>query len=117
MQPKRPQDCRTLADIRREIDRIDRDIIRAIGERKRYVVAPAEAAAPGRFAAMLHVRRQWAEEEGISPEVIEKTVSRPSQPLHCGRAGALVEEVRMPFKLGRFIRGGNLRGQTTSGMA
>jgi len=76
MQP--PEDCRTLADIRIEIDRIDRDIIRAIGARKHYVVAaaalksnPAEVAAPERFAAMLRARRQWAEDEGLSPTVIE----------------------------------------------
>jgi isochorismate pyruvate lyase len=79
MLPNRPQECLSLADIRREIDRIDRNIIRAIGERKQYVVAaaafkttPAEVAAPERFAAMLQARRQWAEEEGLSPDVIEK---------------------------------------------
>lgn len=79
MQSKRPQECHTLADIRTEIDQIDRGIIRAIGERKQYVMAaaafkttPTEVAAPERFTAMLKMRRQWAEEEGLSPEVIEK---------------------------------------------
>ena len=79
MQPKRPEECRTLADIRGEIDRIDRDIIHAIGERKHYVMAaaafkttPTEVAAPERFAAMIQARRQWADEEGLSPDVIEK---------------------------------------------
>jgi isochorismate pyruvate lyase len=79
MHLKRPEECRTLADIRGEIDRIDRDIIRAIGERRHYVVAaaafktsPGEVAARERFAAMLQTRRQWAEEEGLSPDVIEK---------------------------------------------
>ncbi len=79
MQPKRPEECHTLAEIRTEVDRIDREIIRAIGERKHYVIAaaafktnPTEVAAPERFAAMLQVRRQWAEEEGLSPDMIEK---------------------------------------------
>lgn len=79
MQPKPPRECRTLAEIRQEIDRIDRGIVRAIGERKQYVMAAAafkkntaEVAAPERFAAMLAVRRQWAEEEGISPDVVER---------------------------------------------
>ncbi|MBS1855644.1 MAG: chorismate mutase family protein [Acidobacteria bacterium] len=79
MDAKPPRECRTLAEIRQEIDRIDRGIIRAIGERKQYVMAaaafkknPAEVAAPERFAAMLAVRRQWAEEVGISPDVVER---------------------------------------------
>ena len=78
MQAKQPKECRTLADIRKEIDRIDRDLIRAIGERKHYLVAaaafkanPTEVAAPERFAAMLQARRAWAEQEGLSPDVIE----------------------------------------------
>ncbi len=79
MQVKRAEECESLADIRREIDRIDRDIVRAIGERKQYVIAAAafknsatEVAAPERFAAMLAARRQWAEEEGLSADLIEK---------------------------------------------
>ncbi len=79
MQVKRPEECRTLSDVRAEIDRIDREIIRAIAGRKKYVSAaaafkasPTEVAAPERFAAMLQVRRQWAEEEGLHPNVIEK---------------------------------------------
>jgi isochorismate pyruvate lyase len=79
MEHTSPQECRTLAEVRREIDRIDREIIRAIGERKRYVMAaaafkanPGEVAAPKRFAAMLEVRRQWAEEEGLSPDAMER---------------------------------------------
>ena len=76
---KRPQECQSLAEIRTEIDRIDRAIIHAIGERRQYVLAatgfktnPTEVAAPERFAAMLQVRRQWAELEGLSPDAIEK---------------------------------------------
>jgi isochorismate pyruvate lyase len=79
MQSKRPNECRSLADIRAEIDRIDRAIIHAIGERKQYVLAAAafkastaEIAAPERLAVMIKARRHWASEEGIDPDVIEK---------------------------------------------
>lgn len=76
---KLPENCSSLADVRQEIDRIDRGIIAALGERKRFVMAalrfktsPAAVAAPERVAAMLEARRQWAEQEGIDPDVVEK---------------------------------------------
>lgn len=79
MQSKRPEACQNIEDVRAEIDRIDREIIRAIGERKRYVIAaaafkanPGDVAAPERFARMLEARRQWAAEEQFNPDVIEK---------------------------------------------
>jgi isochorismate pyruvate lyase len=78
MQSKKPNECQTVVDIRKEIDRIDLNIIRAIGERQHYVIAaaafkanPTEVAAPERFAAMLQARREWAEQEGLSPDAIE----------------------------------------------
>ena len=68
-----------MADIRAEIDRRDRDVVRLFGERFQYVKAAAKfktsetsVRAPERFAAMLAERRQWAEEEGLSADVIEK---------------------------------------------
>src|SRR5207249_5573456 len=39
---KLPEDCSSLGEIRAEIDRIDRSIVRAIGERRRYVIAAAK---------------------------------------------------------------------------
>jgi isochorismate pyruvate lyase len=78
-QPKLPQECSSLAEVRAEIDRIDRNIIGAIGRRRHYVMAAAKfkssaaaVAAPERFAAMLQTRRQWAEQEGLNPDVVEK---------------------------------------------
>ena len=78
-QAKLPEDCSSLAEVRAEIDRIDRSIIIAIGRRKHYVMAAAKfkssaatVAAPERFAAMLDTRRQWAKEEDLSPDVVEK---------------------------------------------
>jgi isochorismate pyruvate lyase len=80
MNPRKPpQDCASLAEIRLEIDRIDRSVVAALGERKRYVMAAlnfktsADAiAAPERVAAMMEARRQWAADEGIDPDVAEK---------------------------------------------
>jgi isochorismate pyruvate lyase len=76
---KHPNECENMADIRNEIDRIDRQIIGYIGNRYQYVKAAAKfktdktaVKAPERFAAMLLQRRKWAEEEKLSPEVIEK---------------------------------------------
>lgn len=74
-----PDECTNLFDIRAEIDRVDRDIIAAFGQRFDYVKAAAkfktsEASvnAADRFAAMLEQRREWAVAEGLNPDVIEK---------------------------------------------
>jgi isochorismate pyruvate lyase len=80
MNPRKPpQDCASLDEIRAEIDRIDRGVVAALGERKHYVMAAlkfktssAAIAAPERVAAMMEARRQWAAEEGIDPDVAEK---------------------------------------------
>lgn len=75
---KPPSSCESLADVRAQIDGIDHEIIRLIGERAGYVKAAARfkdsehaVAAPERFAAMLETRRAWAQREGLSPDVIE----------------------------------------------
>jgi len=66
----------TLAEIRTQIDQIDRGIIQALGERERYVTAaafktsPSEVAAPERVRAVLEERKRWAEEEGLKPELV-----------------------------------------------
>ena len=39
---KKPDECADLAEIRMEIDRIDRDVIAALGERFQYVKAAAK---------------------------------------------------------------------------
>ncbi|WP_201317084.1 chorismate mutase, partial [Burkholderia sp. E168m15] len=63
---KTPDACTGLPDIREAIDRLDADIIDALGRRMQYVLAasrfkPNEAsiAAPERVAAMLPDRRRW----------------------------------------------------------
>ncbi len=79
---KTPDECANMEDIRAEIDRIDQDVISLIGVRFQYVQAAAKfktsresVKAPDRFAAMLRQRRGWAEQAGLSPDVIEKMYS------------------------------------------
>ncbi len=76
---KTPDKCANMADIRAEIDRIDRKVISLIGKRLQYVQSAARfktsaesVKAPERFNAMLGQRRLWAEEEGLSSDAIEK---------------------------------------------
>lgn len=80
---KEPDDCGSLADIREAIDRIDEDIIRALGRRMGYVKAasrfkPTEASipAPERVAAMLPERARWARENGLDPLFIQGVFSQ-----------------------------------------
>lgn len=68
-----------MADIRAEIDALDRQIITQLGQRFEYVKAAAslktsakDVQAQERFDAMLQQRRHWAEAEGLDADVIEK---------------------------------------------
>ena len=79
---KTPDECANMEDIRAEIDRIDQDVIALLGARFQYVQAAAKfktsresVKAPERFTAMLKLRRGWAEQAGLSPDVIEKMYS------------------------------------------
>ena len=76
---KSPEECTDMDDIRAEIDMMDRDIIAILGQRFNYVKAAAKfktsatsVRAPERFSAMLEQRRNWAKEEALSPDAIEK---------------------------------------------
>ena len=78
-----PEKCASLEEVRCEIDRLDEEIVRLIGRRAHYVTAAARfktseahVAAPDRQAAMLAVRREWAEREGLEPELIEDLYRR-----------------------------------------
>jgi isochorismate pyruvate lyase len=81
--PTPPEECASLEDVRREIDRIDREIVALLGRRAHYVDAAARfktseehVAAPDRLAAMIRARREWAEEAGLDPDVIEDIYRR-----------------------------------------
>ena len=76
---KKPEECQNIQDIRAEIDRLDRQIVSTIGERYQYVRVAAKfktsessVKAPERQASMLQERRQWAQDAGLNPDVIEK---------------------------------------------
>ena len=74
-----PAECTTIEDVRAEIDRLDRQIIQALGERFQYVKAivqfknsEAEIDAPARRALVMRQRRQWAEEVGFPADAVEE---------------------------------------------
>ena len=76
---KSPRECDSLTEVRAAIDAIDREVIRLFGQRAQFVksaarfkTSEADVAAPERFTAMLAARRQWAEQEGLSPDVMEQ---------------------------------------------
>ena len=75
---RKPDECRDMQDIRAEIDRIDKEVIRLLGQRFAYVQAASQfktsatsVRAPERFTAMLEQRRAWAQEAGLDGGVIE----------------------------------------------
>ncbi len=76
---KKASQCADMSEIRTEIDRIDRQVISLLAERYGFVKAasqfkksPDQVKAQSRFDAMLKERRAWAEEQGLSPDLIEK---------------------------------------------
>ena len=76
---KPPGECSSMEEIREAIDEIDHEIVAAIGRRFEYVKAimrfkstADDVRAPQRYQAVLQQRREWATEEGLDPDVIEK---------------------------------------------
>jgi isochorismate pyruvate lyase len=72
-----PDQCQNMAEIRVEIDRLDRQVIALLGQRFAYVKAAAKfktsaatVKAPERFEAMLQQRQVWAEEAGLNGDAI-----------------------------------------------
>jgi isochorismate pyruvate lyase len=73
------KECKTIADVRGEIDRIDKLIIELLGERYLYIkeivrfkTNSNEVEAPARYDEVLKLRRAWAAKEGINEDVVEK---------------------------------------------
>jgi isochorismate pyruvate lyase len=76
---KSPADCQSIDDVRSEIDRVDHAIVELLGERRRYVQAimrfkrtEGDVRAPARQAQVIAARRQWAAEEGLDPDLVER---------------------------------------------
>jgi isochorismate pyruvate lyase len=72
--------CATLGEVRDNIDRIDREIVRAMAERSKYVheaarfkKSAAEVEAPQRVEQVVQKARALAAEDGLPPEVAEAT--------------------------------------------
>ncbi|MDP8932719.1 MAG: isochorismate lyase [Cyanobacteriota bacterium] len=75
---KDPDECANIHEVREEIDIIDREVIDALSKRFQYVIAAArfktsEASVRSfdRFHDMLQKRREWAQESGLNPDVVE----------------------------------------------
>lgn len=73
-----PQDCKSISEVRAEIDELDRSLISIISRRQQYVHAAAsfkqneeQVHAHERQLSMLAARRHWAETAGIDPDLIE----------------------------------------------
>ncbi|WP_321803399.1 chorismate mutase [Burkholderia sp. BCC1988] len=68
--------CKTLSEVRENIDRIDRQIVRLMAERGRYVheaarfkANTAQVDAPQRAEAVVQKAMSLAKEEGLSPRI------------------------------------------------
>ncbi len=76
---KLPLECTNIDEVRSEIDHIDYEIIRLLATRTEYVSEVVKykqknglsIEAPNRRNAVLKSRSEWAEQAGISPDVIE----------------------------------------------
>ena len=72
-----PQDCKLLGEVRSEVDRLDYSLITPINRRQEYVYVASrfkskeEVHAHERQRVMLTARHQWAETEGVDPDLIE----------------------------------------------
>ena len=72
--------CETLGEVRTNIDRIDREMIRLMAERGKYVgeagrfkADPAAVSVPARVEAIIVKVKAIAEEDGLAPSVAERT--------------------------------------------
>jgi isochorismate pyruvate lyase len=72
--------CRTLGEVRNNIDRLDKEIVRLIAERSHYVheaarfkANPAQVEAPERAEAVVRKAMATAEQDGLSPKIAEAT--------------------------------------------
>lgn len=79
MKFKNPDDCLTLNDIRKEIDKIDEHIITLFAERHKYVEAIVRfkndkdaIIAQERKEQVILQRKEWAKSRGLNANTFEK---------------------------------------------
>lgn len=72
--------CRTLGEVRQNIDRIDRAIVRLLAERGQYVHEAARfkknqasVEAPARAEAVVQRAKRLAAQDGLPPQIAEAT--------------------------------------------
>jgi len=75
---KNPGDCTSIVEIREGIDLIDKQLIELIGKRFQYVKEivkfksnKEDVEAKPRYEEVLRVRKQWAAEQNLNPDIIE----------------------------------------------
>src|SRR6476469_4511752 len=75
---KDPDECANIHEVWEKININDREVIEALSKRMQYVIAAARfktSDASGRsfdrFHDMLQQRREWAQESGLNPDVVE----------------------------------------------
>jgi isochorismate pyruvate lyase len=77
---KKASECKSLEEVRVEIDRIDKEIISLFGKRFDYVKEVVKYRNPdkpevpdrNRFEQVIHQRGLWAAEQGLETASIEK---------------------------------------------
>ncbi|USX19006.1 chorismate mutase [Oxalobacteraceae bacterium OTU3REALA1] len=72
--------CQSIEEVRKNIDRIDHDIVRLMAERGRYVheaarfkADPTHVEVPARAEAVVQKAKALAQENGLSPQIAEST--------------------------------------------
>ncbi len=76
---KKPSQCKNITDVRDEIDGLDQEILRLLGIRFQYVKEVVNykektkdsIVAVERREKVIAQRREWAEKNGLSADVIE----------------------------------------------
>lgn len=75
---KNPEACATMTDVREGVDALDRELVRLLARRQRYMEAAArikpraeDVRVPWRIEDVVQKVLQTAEKEGLSPRIAE----------------------------------------------
>lgn len=81
---KQPEECTNIDDVRHAIDTIDRQILTLLGKRSLYVNEVVKYKKPDKESIIaqkrrdevIRLRREWAKEHGLDPDVIESIYTK-----------------------------------------